>query len=355
MKMKELTLATGLSDRTIRYYIDHDVFRPEKRSKNYAGRNSYDFTENDVRQLEQIVILRKYDFSLKVIKTLLFENGDIGQAVTEQIGLLRKQSDTQSKQIDVLTSVEALPPKTVTELCQRLEANNTGSDELPSTDVQSPYKQMYEKIIKKDLAYILFFFAVIGIILLMSMGEALPDTFNVDVKKESVPEGTAYISLLFRPLNPSEYVEKADGSKIYDFNDNPITFSEDSEIYNYEDEGGYVSADLHYFRADPLNLSESSDIKYYYGWCDSEILLWHKYFKIAYVSAQGEVLAVTNVTSIGHNNSITPINGFKADGTKLKTTRNLSIYFPLAFTLLINAIRLLQYVVEKGKREIAGM
>lgn len=349
MKMKELTQATGLSDRTVRYYIDNEVFRPEKRSRNYAGRNNYDFTENDVKQLEQIAVLRKYGFSIKMIKELLFADGDIGRAVTEQIGLLREQSDTQSRQIDVLSSVEALPPKTVVELCQRLRANDSQSDELPGTDVQSPYKQMYEKIKKKDLAYILFLFAVIGIFLPMSMGDALPVSFNVDVKKESAPEGTAYISLLFRPLNPSEYVDKADDVKLCDFKDNPITFSEDSEIYNYEDEGGYVSADLHYFRADPLNLSESDDIEEYCGWCDSEILLWHRYFKIAYVSAQGEVLAVTNVASTGHNNSIMPFNGFKADGTKLKTTRNMNIYFPLAFTLLINSIRLLQYVVEKRK------
>ncbi len=69
MKMKEVLLQTGLTDRAVRLYIENGLLTPNN-EKSYSGRNSYDFTEEDVAVLQQIALLRKAEFSPEQIKLL---------------------------------------------------------------------------------------------------------------------------------------------------------------------------------------------------------------------------------------------------------------------------------------------
>ncbi len=59
MKMKEIYLATGLTDRTVRYYIEEGLVFPNY-TENYLGRNTFDFSTEDTRDLQGISILRKF-------------------------------------------------------------------------------------------------------------------------------------------------------------------------------------------------------------------------------------------------------------------------------------------------------
>ena len=69
MKMKEVLERTGLTDRAVRLYIANELVAPEC-SRGYTGRNSFDFSEEDVEALQKIALLRKADFSLEQIKSL---------------------------------------------------------------------------------------------------------------------------------------------------------------------------------------------------------------------------------------------------------------------------------------------
>ena len=71
MKIKELILSTGLTDRTIRFYIEEGLISPEY-TENYFGRKSFSFTEEDGKTLRDISVLRGYGFTIAEIKALLF-------------------------------------------------------------------------------------------------------------------------------------------------------------------------------------------------------------------------------------------------------------------------------------------
>ncbi len=130
MKMKELTALTGISERTIYYYIDDGVFVPEKRSESYTGRKSYDYTENDVRQLKQIALLRKYDFTIKDIKLLKKEQISISDVLERNIEEAKENIEEKSQNISAMESALGSNPKNLDELCVIL--SNPTIEKMPA-------------------------------------------------------------------------------------------------------------------------------------------------------------------------------------------------------------------------------
>mgnify|MGYP002623639415 CR=1 FL=1 len=145
MKMKELSALTGINDRTIRYYIDDGVFVPEKQSENYAGRKSYDYTENDVKLIKQIALLRKYNFSIKDIKSFFKGEADIVSALKNHIEESKESALLQNENIAVMEKVLNNSPKDVDTLCEMLSNPTVEQAPLPVIDEQSAYKPMYKK------------------------------------------------------------------------------------------------------------------------------------------------------------------------------------------------------------------
>lgn len=70
MRMKAVCEATGLTDRAVRYYISEGLIDPDY-TENYTGRRTYDFSEADIRQLNDIAVLRKFGFTVAEIRTML--------------------------------------------------------------------------------------------------------------------------------------------------------------------------------------------------------------------------------------------------------------------------------------------
>ena len=70
MKIKAVCEYTGLSDRTIRYYIEEGLISPSY-TENYLGRRTYSFSDKDIKELKDIAVLRKFDFTIDEIRTIL--------------------------------------------------------------------------------------------------------------------------------------------------------------------------------------------------------------------------------------------------------------------------------------------
>lgn len=62
MKIKEATLATGLTERAIRLYEEHGLISPSVTVKN--GRDFRDYTEENITRLKTIAALRRALFTL---------------------------------------------------------------------------------------------------------------------------------------------------------------------------------------------------------------------------------------------------------------------------------------------------
>ncbi|MBR0541180.1 MAG: MerR family transcriptional regulator [Clostridia bacterium] len=150
MKLKELASATDISERTIRYYISDGVFVPEKYSESYTGRKSYDYTENDVKRLKQIALLRKYDFSIKDIKDFFDGKAEVAEVLKANIEKARRNEETQKDNIAVMENALLENPQTIDELCEALSNPIAEKMPIPNIDEQSAYKPMYKKTKKRN-------------------------------------------------------------------------------------------------------------------------------------------------------------------------------------------------------------
>ena len=119
MKIKTVCERTGLTDRTIRYYIEEGLISPEF-TENYLGRKSFDFTEDNISELADIAVLRSFDFSIDEIKLILREPSSslaVIKAVKERVN---GELITGQKKMSVLSSLNDQTAYTVAELAREL-------------------------------------------------------------------------------------------------------------------------------------------------------------------------------------------------------------------------------------------
>lgn len=157
MKIKEVCTKTGLKDKTIRYYIRSGLVFPDY-DENYTGRKNFNFSSEDISRLKQIVILRKYKFSINDVKEL-FSNDSIQEIVTKHLASCKNNSIEYEAVIDKLISIENRFSN-VDELCCLLNEETNEPIEAPETDNKTPYQQMYAKE-KRNVKLIVFLFILI--------------------------------------------------------------------------------------------------------------------------------------------------------------------------------------------------
>ncbi len=104
MKIKEIVELTGLTDRTIRYYIEEGLISPEY-SENYFGRRSFCFSEKELNELRDIATLRAYDFSILQIKDLQAQPERCGEVLE---AIKAAASEKIFKNQALLTKIEHL-------------------------------------------------------------------------------------------------------------------------------------------------------------------------------------------------------------------------------------------------------
>ena len=92
MKIKAVCEQTGLTDRTIRYYIEEGLISPFY-TENYLGRKNFDFSEADVAMLKDIAILRKFGFSIAEIKQL-------SQHPEEAVSIIQRLQARKQQDVD---------------------------------------------------------------------------------------------------------------------------------------------------------------------------------------------------------------------------------------------------------------
>ena len=99
MKIKAVCELTGLTDRTIRYYIEEKLISPLY-TENYLGRKTYNFSEKDIKDLNHIAVLRKFDFTLEEIKSVWStepEEITVAGSLLRTSGFRRKPTGRQLK------------------------------------------------------------------------------------------------------------------------------------------------------------------------------------------------------------------------------------------------------------------
>ena len=173
MKMKEVLLQTRLTDRAVRLYIENGLLTPNN-EKSYSGRNSYDFTEEDVAILQQIALLRKAEFSLEQIK-ILQQGGEGARTVFLQYLQDKQASVIQGQKI--LSALEPLADReqvTIDQICNEIE-KGLCSKPVPKEDLKPGKGELFEKWIMRIICIpLLYFFSMVFIGVMLDYSERFP-------------------------------------------------------------------------------------------------------------------------------------------------------------------------------------
>lgn len=153
MKIKEIVELTGLTDRTVRYYIEEGLISPEY-SENYFGRRSFCFSEKELSELRDIATLRAYDFSILQIRDLQAQPERCGEVLEAiKAGAAEKISKNQA----LLTKIEHLSDGKAHTVAEIAYVLNT-LDESPKKEEHINAKKLFTIVFKGF--YHLFIFAV---------------------------------------------------------------------------------------------------------------------------------------------------------------------------------------------------
>ena len=119
MKIMAVCEATGLTDRAVRYYIEEGLIDPDY-TENYLGRRNYDFSDADVHSLGNIVVLRKYGFSVSEIHTISKAPEQIAAICSDLIERKRKSIADDGNALLSLEGVLKSCPRSIDELAAAL-------------------------------------------------------------------------------------------------------------------------------------------------------------------------------------------------------------------------------------------
>ncbi|MBR2010546.1 MAG: MerR family transcriptional regulator [Clostridia bacterium] len=143
MKIKEICEKTGLTDKAVRYYIEEKLITPFY-TENYLGRKSFDFSEQDLAQLQNISTLRAFGFSIEEIKQLCLGQAEIGQIVEAVKKRTGECFDESRRRLDVLSSLELSDQVEFSQLAQKLSSfDPTIKNEPPVRNLKKRFLSLF--------------------------------------------------------------------------------------------------------------------------------------------------------------------------------------------------------------------
>ena len=104
MKIGEVAKRTGLTEKAIRVYVDNGLVTPTIEQTTH--RNSYDFTEANVRELEQISIFRKAGFSIFEISVIQREPHRLPELIQSKRDSLAIEVEFRERVQEVLNRLD---------------------------------------------------------------------------------------------------------------------------------------------------------------------------------------------------------------------------------------------------------
>lgn len=160
MKIKVVCEKTNLTDRTIRYYIEEGLISPSF-TENYLGRKTFDFTEENVSELNDIAILRSFDFSIEEIRQILLDPSNSVSVICAVKDRISETLLTSQKKMSVISSLDSETAYNIHELACVLSSPSEASPSGKNIEPK-PRKRM------KDITKGILLFLSIWLPLLVS-------------------------------------------------------------------------------------------------------------------------------------------------------------------------------------------
>lgn len=142
MQIKEVCGRTGLTERTVRFYIEKGLLAPMKTWKN--GREYLDFSETDIRVLERIAALRRSFFTLEQIGTMQAHPERIEGILCDYRSALQAETEERETALAFARSIEGEHFADVDVLYRRLK-QEASRRSLPELDIHPDFGRLDEE------------------------------------------------------------------------------------------------------------------------------------------------------------------------------------------------------------------
>ena len=173
MKIKDAVLLTGLTDRTIRYYIEEKLIFPDY-TESYTGRRAFNFLPEDIEALKHISVLRSFDFTIEEIHTIVIDSQatpGILSAVKERAA---KALAHEQERLAVLEQVSLRDSYTLQELAEELTKPAQGLpkyEEIPPRGLKAVFISFIQKLCAFLLVWLPIVFSVDWLLSLYVFGK----------------------------------------------------------------------------------------------------------------------------------------------------------------------------------------
>ena len=148
MRIKEAARRTGLTEKTIRYYENRGLVLPDTEERN--GRTWRDYTEDHIRLLEAVAILRRAQFHVEEIDAILADPGSIPEVLDEVGRRVEKTYETLGRLRSELKRREVQGAPDMLHLAEELK-ETVRPLPLPPQDMKFNFKAM-DKLLAEERA-----------------------------------------------------------------------------------------------------------------------------------------------------------------------------------------------------------
>ena len=146
MKMKEVCALTGLTERTVRFYVGERLVSPKTTRQN--GRDYREYSTQDVDLLKTIASLRKFHFTIEEIKSIQRRPKDLPALLEDYRLRIVQEAEEENRIVRTLQEVDLTQAKDLASLA-RLLRPAAESLTLPASDV-TPDFEKFEDASKEE-------------------------------------------------------------------------------------------------------------------------------------------------------------------------------------------------------------
>ena len=162
MKISEVCAKTGLTKRTVRFYVEKGLLSPETEYRN--GKDHRDFSEEDVRMLKAISVLRSLDISVDDIGSLIGKEVTSGQLIEKYRCGSRNDLLGKERIYNILKEIkvnEAADIYSLAEAVQKLDSDSripphdaepdfSALEDLTTDEKQQAFERFHNELVRKN-------------------------------------------------------------------------------------------------------------------------------------------------------------------------------------------------------------
>ena len=139
MKRKEICEKTGLTPKALRLYEEKGLIRPDM---GYPGHyHTRDYSQDDLRRLEMIAVLRRALFTLEEIRRMLDTPESIQEIYPQYLAWLQQQKQQLTQLYEVSAAIDITQVQTIEALTEQLQSAAANMP-LPASDIHFRFRQL---------------------------------------------------------------------------------------------------------------------------------------------------------------------------------------------------------------------